>query len=487
MTSPPFRQRRLRDRTIAAGLAVAAVAIGLAVYSSSDIANTSLNTTSPTDAPAGAWSAATIPSPTSVVPSALTQKWTAATDPTLGAVASASGVVVTTDPTTVTAHDAYTGVQRWSYSRSNRSLCAVGSGDVGPADMGSSASVAGIATVYDENGFCSQVMTFDPVTGDRGDVRTSANEEKGSLAFGGPYAGWLGPDRVEVWRFDLVRTIQYGNQANPTKPNESRLGCTFTDLALAGNQFATVEHCPAEGTNARVVLNFDDPGSVANHPDGWDVFQHNVRVDIDTGATAARIVGITADRVAVLVSGPTPAVVVYDASGKKTSTTPVDIPAAAIVAADSVKTPAQITPAVPTQNERYSFVGGYVLAISTPTVVAAPPKTSFSSSTPTSSSSITGVLNPSSSASNTVSVVDLKLDWVATDALGLPATLGNSVLLPTKAGLSVFDESTGPGALGAAGGQVIKVDRGSYSGRVDATAVGKMIIEDRGSSVVGLG
>ena len=466
---------------------MAVVVIGLVVYSSSDIANTSLNTTNASTAPSGAWSAATIPSPTSVVPSTLTQKWTASTDPALGAVASASGVVVTTDKTTVVARDAYTGVQRWSYSRSNRTLCAVGSGDTGPADMGSSASVAGIATVYDENGFCSQLMTFDPVTGARGNVRTSPNEEKGSLAFGGPYAGWLGPDRLEVWRFDLVRTIQYGNQINPPKSGQSRLGCTFTDLALASNQFATVEHCPQESKTARVVLNFADPGSVADHPDGWDVFQHNVRIDIDTGAAAARIVGITADRVAVLVSGPTPAVVVYDAAGKKTSTTPVDIPAAAIVAADSVKTPAQITPAVQTTDERYSFVGGHVIAVSTPTIDAVAPKTSFTSSTTTSSSSITDVLNPSSAGENTVSVIDLKVDWVAANALGLPATLGNSVLLPTKAGLSVFDVSTGPGALGDAGGQVIKVDRGSYSGRVDATAVGKMIIEDRGSSVVGLG
>ncbi len=98
------------------------------------------------------------------------------------------------------------------------------------------------------------------------------------------------------------------------------------------------------------------------------------------------------------------------------------------------------------------------------------------------------MLNPSSAAQNTVSVVDLKVDWVAADALGLPATLGNSVLLPTKGGLAVLDVSTGPGPLGEAGGHaVIKVDRGNYSGRVDATAVGKMIIEDRGSSVVGLG
>ena len=367
MTSP-HRRRRLLDRSLAVALAVVVVVVGLVVYHYSDIRNADLVT----------GSAAPVPATPSALPTSLTQKWTAATDPALGSVASASGVVVTTDQHTITARDAVTGAVRWTYSRSNRSLCAVGSGDVGPAQMAASASVAGITTVYGENGFCSQVMTFDPVTGARGKVRTSPNQQNGSLVFGGPYAGWLGPTRIEVWRYDLVRTIQYGEQINPPKSGQSRLGCTFTDMALAANQFATVEHCPAEGTNARVVLNFDDPGSVANHPDGWDNFQHSVRADIDTGAVAARIVGVTADRVAVLVSGPKPAVVVYDATGKVTSRTPVDIPAADIVAADSVSKPATVTPAVQTADHRYSLVGSHVLSISTPTIQAVPPNTSFS-------------------------------------------------------------------------------------------------------------
>ena len=66
------------------------------------------------------------------------------------------------------------------------------------------------------------------------------------------------------------------------------------------------------------------------------MFKHDPRATIDTGAPAARIVGITADRVAVLVSAPEPAVVVYDATGAETSRTAVDIPAESIVAADQL-------------------------------------------------------------------------------------------------------------------------------------------------------
>ena len=143
-----------------------------------------------------------------------------------------------------------------------------------------------------------------------------------------------------------MRTIQYGDEPNPPKPNATHTGCTFTDIALADDQFATVEHCaggmrigdgaPDQGTNARVVINWATPDSAPNKPDGQDVFKHDPRADIDTGSPAARIVGITADRVAVLVSAPEPAVVVYDATGAETSRTPVDIPAEQIVAADQL-------------------------------------------------------------------------------------------------------------------------------------------------------
>jgi len=464
-------------------LAILVAAVGLAVYRSSDLRNADLRSSASASTTTGATAPASSAAP---VPAAVQVKWTATTDAAVGSIASASGVVVTTDKHTIAARDATTGLVRWSYTRSNRTLCAVGSGDIGPADMSSIAVVPGITTVYEEGGFCSQVATFDPVSGARGKVRTSPNQEPGSLVFGGPYAAWLGTNRLELWRYDLDRTIQYGQQVNPPKPGQSRVGCTFTDIALANSQFATVEHCPADGKNARVVLNFADPGSVTPKQDGWDVFQHSIRFNIDTGAAAARIVGITADRVAVLVSGPTPAVVVYDAAGQQTSSTAVDIPSADIIAADSVDRPATVTPAVQTGLQRFSLVGSHLVAVSTPIVHAAAPATSFSNSpATTTSTNITNALNPAQAPE--ISITDVHVDWVAGDAIGLPAVLGSTVLMPVNAGLATFPASDGPGALGTPGTHAIAVDRGTARGRVDATAVGTMIIEDRGTSVVGLG
>jgi len=126
------------DRLLAVALAVVVVVVGLVVYHSSDIRNANL-VTGPSAEP---------PASPSAVPTSLSQRWTAATDSEVGAVASPAGVVVTTDAHTVTAHDAVTGAVRWTYTRSNRTLCTIGSGDTEATSMSSSASVAGITSVY---------------------------------------------------------------------------------------------------------------------------------------------------------------------------------------------------------------------------------------------------------------------------------------------------------------------------------------------------
>jgi len=487
----PGRRRRI-DRLVAAVIAVVVVGVGVAVYLNSDVRATTsvLGPTTPA------------PDVPDTVPSALTQRWSLATNPDLGSVASPYGVVITADDHAVTGHDAVTGEFRWSYGRENLPLCAIGSGDVDAPGVTRRGKVRGVMVVSEKNGYCSQVMLLDPDTGARHYYRTSPNQVDGSLAFGGPYAAWMGPTRVELWRDDLVRTIQYGDEPNPPKPNATHTGCTFTDIALADDQFATVEHCSdqgsgdgnaaGQGANARVVINWATPDSAPNKPDGQDVFKHDPRADIDTGSPAARIVGITADRVAVLVSAPEPAVVVYDASGAEQSRVPVDIPAEQIVAADQLTAAGGTspTPAVINGDARYALIGDHLIAVTSRQITTDAPVTSsttavesrepptisaFASSTPTSASAA----EPPAQ----VQVDDLDLAWSKAGAVGLPALIGEQVLMPVGGGLAVFAAANGnPGIVPT----TIPVDRGGYTGRVDATAVGSMIIEARGGQVVGL-
>ena len=485
MTLSAARRKRI-DRIVAVAIAVVVIAVGVVVYLTSDARATNSATAA----------AGEVPSSAGNIPSSLRQSWSLPTNPELGAVASPYGTVVTADATGVTGHDAVTGDVRWSYGR-DEPLCAVGSGDADAPGVESRGKVRGVMVVSEKNGYCSQQMLLDPATGERHYYRTSPNQPLGSLVFGGPYAGWLGPSLVELWRDDLVRTIQYGDLPSPPKPNAAHTGCTFTDIALADVQFATVEHCDGQGPNARVMINWSTPDSAPDKPDDQDVFKHDQRANIDTGAPAARIVGITADRVAVLVSAPQPAVVVYDEKGTETSRTPVDIPARSIVAADALTSDGRTspTPAVQDGTARYSLIGDLLLGVTSDTVQVPVPQTTTPSSVTDAAAPTVGFLAGTTTASaavpttETKSVKNLVVRWTKNGALGLPAVVTDNVLMPVKGGLEVFVAESGTTTDGARTGIVqgrIPVDRAGYAGRVDAAAVGTMIIETRRDRVVGL-
>lgn len=466
---------------MAGAIALVVLAVTAVVYLTGDVRATDLVTVTSGSSP---------PVPQSV-PTSLTQKWTLATDPEIGAVDSPYGVVVTAEGTAAVAHDAVTGQRLWSYDRGNEPLCTIGSGDTDAPGVTVRGKVRGVMVVSNKNGYCSQMMLLDPATGERHYYRTSPNQAGGALVFGGPYAGWLGSSLIELWRDDLVRTIQYGDEPAPPKPNATHTGCTFTDMIVDDQQFATVEHCPDVGATARVVLNWTTPDSAPDKPDDQDVFKHDPRADIDTGSSAARLVGITSDRVAVLVSDPEPAVVVYDTTGQEVGRTPVDVPAAAIVDADRLTDTGgtQPTPAVRNGSQRLSLIGGTLVVTDerTTTVQTTPTATAglgLETSTPPTPGVLTSGLPAAEPSTVTEQVQDLSVAWTRAGVLGLPAVIGDQVLLPVAGGLTPVAEANGnPGIVPA----TIPVDRAGYTGWVDVAAVGSMIIETRGDQVVGLG
>lgn len=130
------------------------VLVGVVVYLNSDIRATTLTTGASLSAPS---------TPASV-PTTVQPAWTARTDPSLGVVVSPAGVVVTTDPHGITAHDSTTGAVRWTYTRVNRTLCQVAGLMTRPlktaADAPESVDTAGSLSSTPTKGFCSQIETF---------------------------------------------------------------------------------------------------------------------------------------------------------------------------------------------------------------------------------------------------------------------------------------------------------------------------------------
>lgn len=466
MTAPRRRRRRV-DLAVGLIIAVIAALAGVVLWHTSDARATSLATT-PSD------SIPTAPGSPVALPASLRQIWSLTTDPDLGAVVSPYGSVVTTDAHSVTGHSLTTGAELWSYQRSNVPLCAIGSSDTDTAGLDTWGAVRGIVTVYAKNGWCSQVTTFNPTTGERIYSRTSPNRNPGHLIFGGPYAAWLGSDLLELWRHDLLRTIQYGNQPNPVNSDGPHTGCTFSDLAIADKQFATIQHCDEQPGVAQLVLTYDDPNSVNS---SWDAMHSPPRATIDTRSPVAVLVGITPDRVAILVTSPTPALVVYDDTGAEISRTPVDISASEI--AQTAK--AGPTPSITIGTYRYTLVGDHLLSVSTQSVQApAPTTTSSGQENGASTEGSTGISVPTtSSAPAMVTVQSPHLDWITAGVLGLPARITNTVVAPVAGGLVELQLADGTA------GPTIPLDRGGYQGRVDVTAVGTIIVEVRGGTVVG--
>lgn len=473
MTQPRSARRRtdvLIAAVIVLGLAVAAAVL----YVGSDVRATTLDTAAPESVP-------TTPADAADVPSVLQQTWTLTTDPRYGAVVTPYGTVATATDHSVDGYDAASGDPLWSYSRSNRQLCALGSGDQTADALDSWTGVHGVMTLFAKNGYCSQVTLLNPSTGDRLYQRTSPNPDPGQLFFGSPYVGWLGSDYLELWRHDLVATIRYGNQPNPVNSSGPHTGCTFSDAAVTADQLATIEHC---GSTTNLVLNWPTPSDAPDKDDkGWDANHSEPKATIPLEAEDAAILSVTADRVAVLVGAEEPSMVVYDTTGDEVSRTPVDVDAAAIAATAR----SGVTPAVTHQGKRYALVGDTLFALSTvtDTVPAPPPDETAEADEPGAADEAPAddteaTTGDDADAPATVTVQTPVLDWSMPGALGLPAAVAGSVLVPTAEGLVVRDTAAGRV------GETIPVDRDGYTGRVDATAVGPMIVEVRGATVVGL-
>lgn len=473
--SSAYRIRRRRDLIIAAAIAFVVIVAAVIVYLTSDVRATTDNT-GPGFAPTAAMAA---------VPAKLAVAWQQRTDPSVGAAVSAYGTVATTDQHAVTGRDAVTGAVRWSYARSNESLCAVGSNDTSVGTIGipqgspGDDHPVGFLALYATGGMCQEMVLLHPQTGDRRYQRTSPNEAGGTLIFGGPYAAWVGTDRMEVWGSTLLRTIQYGNQPDPDAPGYEHLGCTFTDAAVTDNQFGTIEHCPSMGPNARIVLNWDDPNS--HDHDKWSVYKHVALMDVNTGSTQARIVGITADRVAVLVSTPTPAIVIYGADGKIVSRTPVQIPASAF-GADS-----KPTPRVTLNGVQYALAAGYLIAVGNQNVKVTVPITTTATTTApsTDGGGLSGLLSGSAATPTkpTTEVQDRAtpvVNWVLPSAIGLPALVGTDLAVPSKSGLMVVPTAEGTVS------RTVPVARTGSPSRVDVDLVEDRLVELRGDSVVAL-
>lgn len=401
----PERRTRADILTAVAIAALVAIAAGVVWWNSDARATESVVADQTLSAP---------PTPEKL-PAAMREVWQAADGAAERAIA-VGGVAVTGDGDTVLGRNPATGEQVWKYQR-DRPLCAVESqfGTV-------------IATYRDDRG-CSETTLLNADTGARLTARSSYMDDQVQLSVDGTYTLALGANRLEMWRSDLVRTLEYGYVDAPVNPRtQPRQGCTLLSAASASSRLAVLERCPRETSDRLTVLNPAPKDSTTPE-------EHSSHILTEPGAAVggARAIAVSDSRVAVYLPGTestAPQLAIYDVSGNLVATHQLSAP----LAADAF----------------VSRVGANYFVFTGENLVA---------------------LNGST----------LEPLWGIPQVLGTPTLLSGKLLVPVRDGLAALDPVTG------AQTQRISVQRSDYHDEpISLMAIGPTVLERRGDTLFAL-
>ncbi|GAD86748.1 hypothetical protein FEK33_08440 [Nocardia asteroides NBRC 15531] len=412
MLAPERRTRA--DIFAAVAIAVTLVVAAIVVWARADATGTDSVTAS---TPPSTVTAAT------QLPATLNELWHAGDAASTRAL-TAGNVVVTGDAGTVSGRDPRSGEQLWWYRR-DMPLCAVESqfGTV-------------IATYRDQRG-CSQTTMLAADTGQREVARSSYMDDAITVTGDGTYLLALGPERLEMWRSDLVRTLEYGYLDAPVNPNtQPRSGCALHSAASSSTRLAVLERCPDDPTARLTVLN--PAPKESTNPE-----EYGSRVLTAPGADApeVRVIAVSENKVAVYYP-PTPAtatepglparLAVYDGTGNEIAEHRLAAPWN-----ERTTTVARLGSSV------YVFTGDSLIALSASTLQPA---------------------------------------WTVPNVLGTPALMAGRLLVPVADGMLAVDSATGATVAR------IPVQRSDYDGGTISTAVlGNTVFERRGGQLYALG
>lgn len=405
MLAPERRTRA--DLLAAVAIAVVVVIAIVVVWSISDARHT-------ISEPAAR--AAEQPAAAEQLPQSLHELWHAPDGAALRAL-SAGGVAVAGDGGTVTGYDPVTGKQVWKYQR-DMPLCGV------EAQYGTV-----VGTYRDQRG-CSQTTMLSADTGARRTARSSYMDRAITLTADGTYFLAQGSDRLEVWRSDLVRTLEYGYVDAPVNTRtQPRTGCTLLSSVSSSSRVAVLEHCPGDGADRLSVLNPAPKDSTVPEEYG-----SHVLTSPGADTNGARVLAVSDSRVLAYLPGTgttAPELAIFDGTADMIATERLNAP----------------LPATATTTR----IGSAYLIYSGNSLIA------LSAST----------FDPL---------------WTAPDTLGSPALMAGQVLVPVAGAIAALDPGTGAVTTR------IPLQRTDYhNGPISLAVVGSTILEQRDGRIYGVG
>ncbi|PTR31676.1 putative pyrroloquinoline-quinone binding quinoprotein [Rhodococcus sp. OK519] len=400
----PERRTRL-DVAVAATIAILVAVAAAAIWIGSDARGTTSVTA---EGPAAAVDSPLAP------PSSLHELWRAAS-PASSAPIVADGTVATADDGTVLGRDPVTGDERWRYQRDMPLCGAIGAWNT-------------VVAVYRDQRGCSQVTQLGGATGERKAQRSSDADDVVTLSYDGTYVVSRGSERMELWRSDLVRTLEFGRVDAPINPGKQpRPDCELKSAAAGGTRVTVLMHCPGEAGDRISVLD-------AAPKDNQEPQEFGSALLTGPGAdtAGARLIASSGDRTAVfLPAGPVSGarIVVVDGTGNETASYPVTT----AVGADAT--------AARNGSVFTWWTGSELIALSTS---------------------------------------ELAPKWTATGALGPGAIMAGSLMVPVPGAIAVLDPATG-----VEQGR-IPVTRDNDAAPIATAILGDIVLEQRGDDVVAL-
>jgi outer membrane protein assembly factor BamB len=350
------------------------------------------------------------------LPSALHELWHAPDGAALRALTSA-GVAVAGDGGTVTGYDPVTGKPVWKYQR-DMPLCGV------EAQYGMV-----VATYRDQRG-CSQTTMLSGDTGAGRAERSSYMDHKVTLSSDGTYFLAQGSDRLELWRSDLVRTLEYGYVDAPVNPKtQPRSGCTLLSSASSSSRVAVLQQCPGDAADRLSVLN---PAPKDNSVP--EEYESHVLTEPGAGVPGARVIAVADNRVALYLPGTStspPEFEIYDANANAVATHPLNGPLAPTATTTRIGSADLV------------FTGDSLIALNASTF-------------------------------DTL--------WASPEAIGSPALMAEQILVPVAGGIAALNPATGVETTR------IPMQHSNYQNEPTSLAVvGDTILELRGGQLYAVG
>lgn len=274
---------------------------------------------------------------------------------------------------------------------------------------------------------CSEVIALDPDTGHRKAQRTGSAQLGTGLVTDGTYVTASGPTLLNTWRDDLVETAEYGQVPALINPGKQpRTGCTYGSVAMASSRVGVIERCPGDPGDRLTV--FRAAPKESDSP--------QVVFSVLLPGVTGRLVAMSGDYTAVAVADQKQ-LVLFGPEGSEVSAYPLDLPAT-----DLAQDPPNAIPVTSsTAANVYWYTGSKLMAFSR------------------------DKLTPL---------------WTLSSALGPGVTFDNQLVVPITGGLAVLNEQDGSTI------RTIGVDRHGYTGPVRLSAIGPVLLEQRGETLAAL-